>query len=49
MPLSVPSRVWRHERVGRVRLPLECGMATGASEEPRAAYPGRGEAVALPS
>ncbi len=49
MPLSVSSRVLRHERVGSVRLTRWRGMAMGASVEHRDASGGRGQAVALPS
>src|SRR4029453_3705538 len=48
MPASVSYRVLRHERGGSVRLTPWCGMAMGASEEPRDASAGRWKAGALP-
>src|SRR5262245_31366894 len=47
IPLSVSSRVVRHERVGSVCLMMVCGMTLGASAELREMSAGREKVVAL--
>jgi transposase len=48
MPVTVSSRVVRHESVRSVRLPPWCGRAQGAAEAHRHAAGGRRTAGALP-